>query len=195
LRGDEFLGGWAAVVNRIVRGESPGRPRVILGPTPDLLQAHGLNSGGLTMAVAKIALCRRIHPEVPLQVWYDLPELLAEPVAVFPSAKRDGSMVVLLLVCDRDGSPVLVAIVPDHGGLNAVLSVYGKENGFVWAANEMDRARGEGLDVYEGKGFAASLPQPPTAEAVSSSPGPIPADGTAKPRRQILSLRKKSTES
>ena len=190
---DELIGGWPAIVNRIIRGERLARPRLIVGPTPELLIQFGLHDGALTMVAAKVALCRKRHPEVSLEVWHNLPDLLADPLAIFPSAKRDGTQVVLLVVTDRDGHPVVVAIAPDPERLNAVLSVYGKENGWEWAAQQIADARADGLPTYEKKGFAASLPQPPATEVASSSSGPIPADGTAKPKREILSVRKKST--
>ena len=186
--------GWAAAIDKIVRGDRFGRPLAIVCPTPAVLTSAGLSAGPLTMSVGKIARCRREHPDVSLQVWYDLPDLLADPLAIFPSARRDGSVVTLLLAQDRAGNPVIVAIIPDHGEMNVILSVYGKTDGIAWAAREMDRARAEGHSIYEKRGFAASLPQPPVAEATSSSHGPIPSDGTAKPMRQILRFRKKSTE-
>ena len=194
MEDDDQLGGWSSVVNRIVRGDRPKQPRVVLGATPLLLQSFGLNSGALTMSAEKLARCRREHPEVALNVWHRLPKLFDDPLAIFPSAKRDGSMAILLLAIDSDGNPVIAVIVPDQGPLNVVLSVYGKHNGFVWAQHQMARARQEYLPVFEGKDFAASLPQPPAVETASSSRGLIPVDGTAKPSRQILGLSKKSTE-
>ena len=189
------LNGWAAAVARVVRGDLFYRPQIFVGPTPSILKDAGLNSGALAIMVAKIARCRREHPEVPLQVWYDLPALLAKPMAIFPSARADGSLVSLLVAIDRNGNPVIVALAPASGDLNVVLSVYGKNDGFVWAAKEMARARANGHCVFESKGFAASLPQPPAAETASSSHGPIPSDGTAKPDRVILRLRKESIKS
>ncbi|HEX8302238.1 hypothetical protein [Sphingomonas sp.] len=194
MRDNDLLSGWALIVDRIVRGESLHRPIVTVGPTPELLSRYGLSSGGLMMKAAKVATCRRIHPEVPLDVWHNLPSLLANPLAIFPSARRDGSVVTLLIVKDRDNNPIVVAISPDANiGHNVVLSVYGKDAGFGWAATEMEAARKEGLPVYEGNGFAASLPQPPAVETASSSHGLIPSDGTAKPKRDILSIKKNSS--
>jgi hypothetical protein len=79
VRDDEQLGGWPAVVNRIVRGDRPRQAQVVLGATPLLLLEFGLNPGALTMSVDKLARCRREHPEVPLDVWHRLPALIANP--------------------------------------------------------------------------------------------------------------------
>ncbi|MBL8652144.1 MAG: hypothetical protein JNL35_17280 [Sphingopyxis sp.] len=138
---------------------------------------------------------RKEHPEVPLAVWHDLPNLLEDPLAIFPSRWRDGSMVMLLVFTDRNGDPILVAASPGDAQPNTILSMYGKEAGLTWVANEIAAAKAEGLPTYERKDFAASLPQPPVVETTSSSHGLIPSNGTAKPERKILSLRKNSTKS
>ncbi|MEQ1496016.1 MAG: hypothetical protein ABL912_09710 [Novosphingobium sp.] len=195
MRDDDQLGGWPAVVNRIVRGDRPSQPRVVLGPTPSILLELGLNSGALTMSAEKLARCRREHSEVALDVWHRLPQLIANPLAVFPSYKRDGSVVLLLLEIDRDGNPVVAAVIPDSGPLNVVLSVYGKQDGLAWAQKEIARAIADQLPVFEGKDFAASLPQPPAVETASSSRGLIPVDGTTKSKREILHLPKESSKS
>ena len=189
------LGGWPAVVDRIVRGDRPRQPLVVLGPTPVLLIGFGLNPGALTMSAEKLARCRREHPEVKLDVWHRLPQLIDDPLAVFPSARRDGSVVILLLEIDSDGNPVIAVAVPDQGPLNVVLSVYGKHNGLAWAQAELARAVFDGLKIFERKDFAATLPQPPAVETASSSRGLIPVNGAAKPGREILKPRQKSTNS
>lgn len=137
--------GWALVVNKVVRGDRFARPQVIVGPTPDVLKRHGLNAGALTMMVAKLARCRREHSEVSLATLQSLPRLLENPLAIFPSARDDGSIVSMLMALDSDGNPVIVALTQSHGDLNAILSVYGKEDGFRWAVRQMDRARANGL--------------------------------------------------
>lgn len=190
MKDDSILYGWATAVDKVIRGDRPRQPSLILGTTPQLLQDFGLADGILTMSTAKIAECRRKHPEVALDVWHDLPMLLNKPIAIFPSSRRDGSVVIILMVFDCDQNPILVAATPASTKGNVILSVYGKNNGFEWAKREMSHARSEGFKVYEGKNFAASLPQPPVANATSSSHGLIPSDGTAKSNKKILSIRK-----
>jgi hypothetical protein len=190
VKDDEPLFGWASAVNMVIRGERPDRPLLIVGPTPSALNSFGLGTGALTFSVDKIARCRREHPEVSLEVWHKLPELLNEPLAVFPSARRDGSIIVLLLVEDRGKNPIVVAVTSGQGNLNVILSVYGKQNGFDWAKREIALAQADGLTIYKKRDFAASLPQPPVVNTTSSSHGLIPVDGTAKSERAILSIRK-----
>jgi hypothetical protein len=112
--------------------------------------------------------------------------------------RRDGSIVLVLVVHDREGEPVIAIVIPDPVvQRNVVLSVYGKTNGFAWIRTQLRYARSEGLTVFESEGFAASVPKPGSAseDAIPSSSGPIPVDGTAKPVREILRLFTKSTKS
>lgn len=187
---------WARIVDAIIRGDGFSRPTVVLGPTPVILRSVGLAPADLVMTQGKIARCRREHPEVMLNIWHDLPALLSDPLAAVPSMRRDGSLVVMLFVIDAAGDPVVVAIQPgSDGSPNVVLSVYGKANGYEWLTRQITYARADGLPYYVRRDFAAAMPQPGSAEAIPSSSGPIPADGTAKPQRQILSIRKNSTKS
>jgi Phage MuF-C-terminal domain len=186
---DQNITQWARLVDAITRGERPKQPLVRVGPTPKLLQALGLEPSDIMMATGKVALCRREHPEVSRTLWHSLPRLLDKPLAVVPSARRDGSLVVVLLMTDINGDPVLVPIAPGkNGSPNILLSVYGKEDGTAWIHQQIKYAAAESLQHYVGKGFAAALPQPGSANAIPSSPGLIPADGTTKPARNLLRL-------
>lgn len=186
---------WSRIVDGIVRGEGHHSSYVRICHTPKLLKDYGLAPVDLVISAGKIARVRREHPEVSLKIWHLLPNLLREPMAIFPSARRDGSIVVVLIIADVDGNPVIVPVVGGHdGGPNTVLTIYGKLAGLDWVSSEIAHARREGLAVYVGKDFTATLPQPGSAEAIPSSPGPIPADGTVKPRRLILTLSKNTTK-
>ena len=190
---DAWLAGWSSIVDAIIRGEPVRRSLVTLGPTPPLLQGLGLAPADLAMVPAKIARARRDHPEVQLEHWRKLPSLLGKPLAVVPSVRRDGSLLVVLVVRDSDGLPIIVPIAPGvEGHPNIVLSMYGKSGGVEWIQRQLEHAVAEALPHYVSKGFAATLPQPGSASAIPSSPGPIPADGTAKPLRNVLKLGKKS---
>ncbi len=187
---------WARIIDSITRGDRFPRPFVSLGSTPAILKSVGLIPADLVMAQGKVARCRREHPEVGRDIWHRLPLLLTDPLAAFPSRRRDGSLVVVLVVPDAAGDPVIVAIQPDMNvERNVVLSVYGKTRGIDWATRQIADAKRDGLPHYVRGDFAATMPQPGSAEAIPSSSGPIPADGTAKPKRQILSVRKNSTNS
>jgi hypothetical protein len=190
------LSQWARLVDAIAIGNGPARTLVRVGPTPKLLQSLGLEPSDMMMAAGKIAMCRREHPEVSRSVWHSLPRLLDKPLVIVPSARRDGSMVVVLVVTDVDGEPILVVVQPGTAGSpNIILSIYGKTNGAAWIATQIKHAAADGLPHYVGKGFAATLPQPGSANAIPSSSGLIPVDGTTKPRGRILSVCKDSTKS
>jgi hypothetical protein len=189
---------WIRAVNAVVRGEAKHYRFIRLSPTPTEFGSFGMLPADLVMSAAKVARVRREHPEVSLATLHVLPELICNPLAAFPSIRRDGSMVLVLVVRDMAGNPVIAIVIPDEtAGRNVVLSVYGKDNGDAWIHAQMTSARNEGLVVFESEDFAASVPKPGSAskDAIPSSPGPIPVDGAAKPRRQILSIGKKSTES
>jgi Phage MuF-C-terminal domain len=188
---------WVRAVNAVIRGESSRYRFVRLGPLPEQFRSFGLLPADIVMSAAKIARVRREHPEVPLRVLLALPELVSEPMAIVPSIRRDGSVVAVLVVNDRDGEPVIAILTADAvAQRNVILSVYGKSAGKAWIKAQIAYARREGLNVFERSDFAATVPKPGSAsgDTVPSSPGPIPVDGAAKPRRNMLRLRPKSTE-
>ena len=180
---------WAGIVDALVRGDRLRRPLVTLGPTPRLLQELGLAPADLAMVPAKIVRARREHPEVALDSWRRLPLLLERPLAVVPSTRRDGSLLVVLVVSDADDLPVIVPIAPgQRGEANIVLSMYGKSGGLEWVQRQLAHAVTDRLPHYVSKGFAVALPQPGSALAIPSSSDPISVDGTTKPSREILSM-------
>jgi Phage MuF-C-terminal domain len=187
---------WTRTIDAIIRGESNRYRGVRLGPTPELLKAHGLLPADLMMSAAKIAKARREHPEVALKTWHQLPQLLSDPSAIFPSTRSDGSIVVIIAVLDNHGNPIVVPITPSSNGKeNTVLSVYGKNgsdklSGHEWIFNQLTLARKEGQKVYEKGGSVDPKPKPESADAISWSPDLIPVDRSTEPKRKILSIRK-----
>ncbi len=192
---------WTRAVDAIIRGESKHFRGVLLGRTPAILREFGLGPHDLEMSAAKIAKARKQHPEISLQIWYDLPALLESPHAIFPSTRDDGTVIVVITVLDVDGNPVVVPIVPSGDRpRNVVLSVYGKVgnerlNGHQWINNQIAVARRKGQKVFEKSGSADSKPKPESADAISWSPDLISVDRSTEPKRNILSIRKKSTNS
>jgi hypothetical protein len=189
---------WIRAVNAVIRGEAKDYRFIRLGPTPHEFRSLGLIAADIAVSASKVARIRREHPEVTLAILHALPELICDPLVAFPSIRRDGSVVIVLVVRDTAGDPIIAIIHPDQSaGRNVVLSVYGKEKGFSWIQAQIAQALEDGFAVFESLDFAATVPKPGSAplDAIPSSPGPIPADGTAKPRRDILSLRGKSTKS
>jgi hypothetical protein len=189
---------WARAIDAIFRGDSKHLASVRLGSTPKVLREFGLGPHDLQMSTGKIAKARKDHPEIPLQIWYDLPNLLQDPFAVFPSTRDDGSIVVVIAVLDNDGNPVIVPIIansPRHQ--NIVLSVYGKSGnerltGHQWIQKQIATAKREGKKVFEKSGSADSEPKPESADAIPWSSDLISVDRSTEPKREILSIRKKS---
>jgi hypothetical protein len=190
------LAGWARFVNQILDGRVYRQPYVRIASTPKVLQNFGLGPFDLTITPGKIVRISREHPEITRAVWQSLPSLLCDPVAIMPSQKRDGT-VIPVLVCEAEvDCPVFVPMMPDKSA-NIVLSVYGRDDAQHWIAREATIASNESLRFFVREDFAATMPKPESdsKEPIPSSSGAIPADGTAKPSREILGLRKKSTES
>ena len=198
MPGNANLNSWIRIFDRLVGGEHIRQQAVRIGPTPPILRKFGLLAGDLVITSGKIVKATRDHPQVQRSTWHRLPDLLGNPAVILPSAQRNGSIIVVLALQDAAGDPVLVPICADPDrGANVVLSIYGKEDGTAWLIREINEAKTKGLSVFVARGFAATLPQPGSAseETIPSSPDLIPVDGTAKPDRVVLSLRKKSTES
>jgi Phage MuF-C-terminal domain len=192
---------WTRAIDAIIRGESKNFRGVLLGPTPRILRDFGLGPHDLEMSAAKIAKTRKEHPEVSLQIWYELPALLQKPHAIFPSTRHDGTVIIVIMVSDTDGNPIIVPIVPSADRpRNVVLSVYGKIgneriNGHQWVANQIAMAKRKGQLVFEKSGSADSEPKPESADAISWSPDLISVDRSTEPTRLILKLGEKSTKS
>ncbi len=190
---------WTRAVDAIIRGDANHFAGVRFGRSPVSLRLFGLGPFDLEMAAGKIAKARKEHPEISLQIWHDLPKLPKDPYAIFPSAKEDGSVVVVVAVVDCDGNPVIVPVIENKSRQrNVVLSVYGKSGndratGFQWIESQIAAAKREGKQVFVKSGSADSEPKPEFADAISWSPDPISVDRSTEPQRDILSIRKKST--
>lgn len=191
---------WARAVDAVLRGDARHYRAVRLGPVPPLLRKYGLGPADMSMSAAKIAKARRDHPQVSREVWHNLPDLLREPEAVFPSVRGDGTVIVVIAVTDRDGNPVIVPIIYDRrANRNAVLSIYGKDgtcrlNPVQWIEAQVNSAIKEGKPAFLKSGSVDSKPKPESADAISWSPDPISVDRSTEPKRKILSIRKESTK-
>lgn len=189
------LSGWARFVNQILDGRVYNQPYVRIGSTPKILQMYGLGPHDLTITSGKIVKVSREHPEITRAIWQALPSLLCDPVAVMPSQRRDGS-IVPVLVCETEvASPIFVPIMPTTSS-NIVLSVYGRDDAAQWITREAGIASTDGSNFFIREDFAATMPKPGSdpIEPIPSSSGAIPANGTAKSAREILTIRKKSTD-
>ncbi len=189
---------WKNAVNAIIRGDAKHYRNVRLCGVPELLKEYGFIPTYINMTPGKIAKCRRDHPEVDLNTWYDLPTLIANPDAIFPSYKSDGSLIIVIAASDTNNCPIIVPIIPDkNSNKNIVLSVYGKEDkdsqtAQEWIKSQIAIARKENIPVFEKNGPVDSKPKPESADAISWSPDPISVDRSTEPSRKILTISKKS---
>ncbi len=189
---------WKNAVNAIIRGDAQGYRNVRLCGVPELLTKYGLLSTYINMTPGKIAKCRREHPEVSLETWYNLPTLICNPDAIFPSYKSDGSLIIVIAAFDSKNCPIIVPIIPDENAKkNIILSVYGKEDkdsqsAQEWINSQIAIARKANIPVFEKNGPVDSKPKPESADAISWSSDPISVDRSTEPSRKILTISKKS---
>ncbi|QGP79998.1 MuF-C-terminal domain-containing protein [Sphingobium sp. CAP-1] len=178
---------WARMVDAIFRGDPVGSGPARLGRTPSVLVALGLPAGDMVMQKAKVARARREHPEVPLSVWHDLPDLLSDPRAAVPSGKGDGSIVVAVNAIDRAGDRIIVPVIASAQDGAVVLSVYGKADGDNYVAKIIKAAEKAGESYYVKEGLADALVAQAPGDAASHAP--IASEVPARPRKPLLSRR------
>ncbi len=110
-------------------------PPITVGRTPAVLRALGAPDLPITIRRDTVRKASNgIKHNVPREVMRRLPELLANPVAVFDSKTEPGSLAVVLEAQDGAGRPVLAALhmkVREGRALevNRVASAYGKDYG------------------------------------------------------------------
>ncbi|EOL4022921.1 LPD38 domain-containing protein [Escherichia coli] len=127
---------FASEVRRIAGLQSvPRGGEVRVGDTPPVLRSLGAPNKELVMPAHVVHKATR--PElrehyVSVETMADLPQLLADPVAVMTSKTEHDSLVTLIEAKDRRGAPVIVAIHMRAKGavaeVNKIASVYGKDN-------------------------------------------------------------------
>ncbi|HFS3493862.1 TPA: LPD38 domain-containing protein [Escherichia coli] len=127
---------FASEVRRIAGLQSvPRGGEVRVGDTPPVLRALGAPNKELVMPAHVVHKATR--PElrehyVSVETMADLPQLLADPVALMTSKTEHDSLVTLIEAKDRRGAPVIVAIHMRAKGavaeVNKIASVYGKDN-------------------------------------------------------------------
>lgn len=118
--------------DRYVNSRATNVPPVTIGRTPAVLRAVGVPDAPMTISRDTV---RKASNGVKHQVSRDslrrLPELLADPVAVFESKTIEGGKTVLLELQDSAGNPVMAAlhVTGKDGGklsINRIASVYGR---------------------------------------------------------------------
>lgn len=106
---------------------------ITVGKAPRVLRALGAMDAPVTIArdVVRKATNKVLH-NVPMSAIEQLPEELADPIAVFRSRTQQDALVVLTEHADANGRPVIVALdVRSHDGtnvINRIASIYGKDD-------------------------------------------------------------------
>lgn len=151
----------------VMTGKAGEMDTVVLGNTPDILQKYGAKNIKMTMkpsAVRKIAyptnyLGLKQGHNLGFYALEQLPQQLANPVAILKSYTQPNSMVIITEMIDADNRPVIVPIHLDKNGnigiSNEVASAYGR-SGYSQFINQ---SRKDGMVLYENKNKGlASLP-------------------------------------
>jgi len=126
---------YRAEFDKIVNSMRTVVPPIPVGRTPAVLRALGAPDLPITIRRDTVRKATNgVKHNVPQDVMRRLPELLADPVAVFDSRTEAGSLAVVLEAQDADGRPVLAALhmkVSEGRALevNRVASAYGKDFG------------------------------------------------------------------
>lgn len=140
---------FAASVDAVLDGAIDEEARIDLGETPAVLRAVGLPDMPLVTTGDVIDKVHYDHGLTRDQI-KDLPDLLADPIAVFESDTRPGAFVVVVDTVAR-GMPVVVAVHPNRRmgrtEVNFLASAYPKQN----AAIQLKRWVKAGLLRYINK--------------------------------------------
>lgn len=144
-----------------------------LGRTSNIFRIMGFDMKGVKIKASKFRRMKTQHPEVPAHVWDNLPEMIADPLFMFPATKtgEHDSWIVVLDAKSKsedpryDGQPVIVTVdrdgfedrdgekVPRH----VITSVYGRsqddakkfiDDGNDWVSGRIQGFVRANLDVY-----------------------------------------------
>ena len=145
--GDEALkrdaAAWAGTVDSIAKaGVAPEQPVRMLSQTPLVLRLIGedtvskkIAAGGGVYAAPHVF--DGTHPNMTPDMWKQLPEAMADPIAIFdtanPKHRGKGDVVFMVEIQDANGATVVVPVALDARGdaptarINILKSAYAKE--------------------------------------------------------------------
>ncbi|GAA0721233.1 diguanylate cyclase domain-containing protein [Dokdonella soli] len=150
------------VRERLASGDARGE-MLEMGRTPAVLRMLGLRDLSMRMppsVLFKLATGKGgSRPALTERQIARLPETLDEPVAIFDSATKDKSLVVVTTQKDANGHPIVATIHPDgkqaHVEVHVLTSAYGKE-GDTWAADQVAAGRLRYADKEKAPSFLGS---------------------------------------
>lgn len=143
----------------VIRGNLPTGKSIVVSNTPDILKKYGSKADKITISQKTIR--KIMYPEgylgqkhghnLGFKAIEELPEQIANPIAIFESASQDNSRVIITNLLDQNKNPVIVALHLDKNGsvslVDEIASMYGK-GGF---ENFVENARNNGKILYESK--------------------------------------------
>ena len=151
----------------VMTGEMPSHKTVEVMKTPEILKEYGASDLMITINqknIRKIAyptnyLGLKQGHNLGFYALEQLPQQLANPVAILKSYTQPNSMVIITEMVDADNRPVIVPIHLDKTGKigisNEIASAYGR-SGYTQFINQ---SRKDGMVLYENKNKGlASLP-------------------------------------
>jgi hypothetical protein len=180
--GPTSLNAWRLALDRAIDGSLDASRLIDVGQVSPVLSAMGMPRGKIYVAVEKIRKILDEHPEVTREMLRDLPKLMADPYAIFPSATEKGRLVVAVRAVDASGNPVIIPVMAraKNRGVQ-IASIYAKNSGFDWVAQQVASAKKTGKQVYLRKDLAR------TSVALEPQPSaPIAVGRPAKSERNIL---------
>jgi len=130
------LNNYTSLIDALIKAESEGKPQhekfVFVCDTPEYLIRHAGFSALPLIIPGKIVGKACFDHGIGTSVLKRLPEIVAEPDALFKSHTHGGSVVVLTLEM-KGAAPIIVPMRPDllpgrdQSPVNVITSVYGKE--------------------------------------------------------------------
>lgn len=139
---------WGDNIDAVFNGKIKNNSAIKMMQTPLVLQNIGLEDLPIVMHPSKLKKILKDHPEMSPDILKQIPEHMADPMAVFPSDTSIGNMVVALELTDNKDNNVIVPIElsASAGRYNANIatSAYGKESK-KWFADSFENKKGQPL--------------------------------------------------
>jgi len=102
-------------LDRVVNSRATNVPTITLGQTPAVLRALGLTKLPITITRDVVRKATNgIKHNVDMDVIRQLPELLANPLAVLQSVTEQDALVVLIDAIEKGKGQVMVALHPEY---------------------------------------------------------------------------------
>lgn len=172
---EEDLASWRGQIADVRENGADPNGYVTFRESPYVLREMGLHPGRISLKETKLVKVDRKRTKtdndpVSDTFWDDLPELLADPLAVYPD-KRPGYEGNFNVIVDRlsEGKKLPIYVALKAGGKDQagtatiVLTAFGKNGGWDQIYREMDNVLKDGNKVYFDEGRAPERTREPTS--------------------------------